>query len=240
MLYYKAWRESQDRFLYTLAGMVLLCGLFVLSYPSWHLDPARVNFSGFIWHALYFRFFHAAWVFSTLFLALGGVAAERHEGTALFTLSPPARGWRMVLVRAAVGAAEAVAGAILPAITISAFAPLVGSRYPVVQSLEFALLLAAGGLVFLALGILLSAFLGGGWPPLAAGVSIIGAIYTGTRASDSLRAFNPQDLFTGAATVQPPAWALGSPLPWSAVAASLLAALVLVVISIVVTEKQQF
>ena len=36
-----AWHESKGRFFYTLIGMVLMCGLFVLSYESWHVDPAR-------------------------------------------------------------------------------------------------------------------------------------------------------------------------------------------------------
>src|SRR5689334_9719270 len=100
MLWYKAWHESKSRFLYTMAGMLAICVLFLFSYPSWNLDASRINFQGFVWQALYFRFFHAAWVFSTLFLALGGLAAERHEGTALFTISLPARRRRMLVVRA--------------------------------------------------------------------------------------------------------------------------------------------
>src|SRR6185369_6091855 len=121
MLWYKAWHESRSRFFYTLAGMLVMCGLLVASYESWHLDPARMNFRGFVWNALYFRFFHSAWVFSTLFLALGGLLAERQEGTALFTLSLPARRRRMLLARAAVGAAEAMTTAIVPAVSVSVF-----------------------------------------------------------------------------------------------------------------------
>jgi ABC-type transport system involved in multi-copper enzyme maturation permease subunit len=240
MLWYKAWHESKGRFFYTLIGMLLLCGLLVLSYESWHLDPARMNFRGFVWQALYFRFFHAAWVFSTLFLAFGGLRSEQQEGTVLFTLSLPARRWRILLTRAAVCAGEATATAIVPAISISAYSLLIGRSYPVIQSVEFALLLTAGGMVFLSLGILLSTFLGGGWGPVAIGVPIIAGIYTGTRSSEALRAYNPQDLFSGAATVQAPAWALGSSLPWSAMGVSVAAALVLLLVSIVITERLEF
>ncbi len=240
MLWYKAWHETKSRFSYTLTGMLLVCGLFVLSYESWHVDPARVNFRGFIWHALYFRFFQAAWVFSTLFLALGGLPAERHEGTALFTMSLPARRWRMLLVRAAVCAGEAILAAMVPAISISGFSLLVGRSYPVIQSLEFALLLTTGGMVFFSFGILLSAFLGGGWAPVAVGVPVIAAIYTGTRSSEALRAYNPQDLFSGAATVQAPAWALAAPLPWSAIGVSIGVALALLLVSIAITERLEF
>jgi ABC-type transport system involved in multi-copper enzyme maturation permease subunit len=240
MLWYKAWHESRSRFFYTLAGMLVVSGLFVLSYDSWHLDPARINFQGFVWHALYFRFFHAAWVFSTLFLALGGLLAERHQGTALFTLSLPARRSRILLVRAAVGAGEAAVTAILPAMSISAFSLAIGRSYPVIQSLEFGLLLAAGGMAFFSFGILLSACLRGDWAPVAIGIPIIAGIYTGTRSSHALRAFNPQDLFSGAATVHAPQWALGAPLPWAALCVSIGAALVLLLISIVITERLEF
>lgn len=237
MLWYKAWHESRSRFFYTLAGMLVVSGLFVLSYESWHLDPARINFPGFVWHALYFRFFHAAWVFSTLFLALGGLLAERHQGTALFTLSLPARRSRILLVRAAVGAGEAAVTAILPAISISAFSLSIGRNYPLIQSLGFALLLAAGGMAFFSFGILLSACLRGDWAPVAIGIPIIAGIYTGTRSSQLLRAYSPQDLFSGAATVHAPEWGLSAPLPWAALGVSIGAALILLLISIVVTER---
>ena len=240
MLCYKAWLESKGRFFYTLIGMVLLCGLFVLSYESWRLDPARTNFRGFVWQALYFHSFHAAWVFSTLFLALGGLRSEQYEGTVLFTLSLPARRWRMLLARAAVCAVEAILTAIIPAMSISAYALLIGRSYPVIQSVEFALLLTAGGMVFFSLGILLSTFPGAGWVPIAIGVPIIAGIYTGTRSSEALRAYNPQDLFSGAAAVHAPAWALGSSLPWSAMGVSFAAAAILLLVSIVITERLEF
>jgi ABC-type transport system involved in multi-copper enzyme maturation permease subunit len=239
MLWYKAWHESKSRFFYTLAGMVLISGLFVFSYESWHLDPAHVNFRGFIWNALFFRFFHAAWVFSTLFLALGGLLAERHAGTALFTISLPAPRWRMLLARAGVCGGEAILTAIIPAVSISAFSRLAGRSYPVAQSCEFALLLVAGGMVFFGFGILLSAFLRGDWAPVAAGIPIIAATYTGTRSSDALRAYNPQDLFSGAGTVGAPDWALGMP-PWAAIGVSLGAGLVFLLISIAITERLEF
>jgi hypothetical protein len=214
--------------------MLLLSGLFVLSYESWNLT--NINFRGFVWHALYFRFFHAAWVFSTLFLALGGLPAERHEGTALFTLSLPTRRWRLLLARAAVGAGEAIATAIIPALSIPAFALLIGRTYPVLQSLEFSALLVAGGMVFFSLGILLSTLLRGDWAPLGIGIPIVAGIYTGTRSSEVFRVYNPQDLFSGAAGVQAPAWALGAPLPWDALGVSIGAALILLLVSIAVTE----
>lgn len=240
MLWYKAWHESKDRFFYVLVGMLLVSGLFVLSYESWHLDQARTNFRGFVWQALYFRFFHAAWVFSTLFLSLGGLPAERHDGTALFTLSLPVRRWRILMVRAAVCAGEATTAAIIPAISISLFSHMIGRSYPVIQSLEFALLLVAGGLVFLSFGILLSAFLRGDWAQVAVGIPVIAGIYTVTRSRDALRAYNPQDLFSGATTVQAPAWALGAPLPWAAIGLSIGAALIFLLISMVITERLEF
>ena len=122
----------------------------------------------------------------------------------------------MILTRATVCAGEAAATAIVPAISISAYALLIGRSYPVIQSVEFALGLTAGGMALFSFGILLSAVVGGAWVPVAVGVPIIAGLYTGTRSSRTLRTYNPQDLFSGAATVHAPARALGPPLPWSA------------------------
>jgi len=240
MLWYKAWHESKTRFLYVMAGMTVLCGLLVFSYGSWGVDPARINYSGFIWQALYFRFFHAAWVFSTLFLALGGLAAERHHGSALFTLSLPASRRRMLSVRAGVGAAEAVAAAVLPSAAISAFSLAIGHTYPVIPGLEFAMLLAAGGIVFFSFGVLLSTLLPGDWAPLAVGIPAIAGLYSLTRHEPGLRWLNPQDLFSGAAHIQPPMWALNGTPPWAAIAASLGIAAILLWVSVILAERLEF
>ena len=239
MLWYKAWHESKNRFVYVLAAMIAVSGLLVLSYDSWHVDPARMNFRGFVWQALYFRFFHASWVFSTLFLALGGLLAEQQHGTALFTMSLPASRRRMLLIRAAVGAGEAAITAIVPAMSVSAFSLLIGRSYPVIQSLEFAALLTVGGMVFFSLGILLSTFVPGDWAPLAVGIPLIAGVYTGTRSIDPLRAFNPQDLFSGAANIRPPEWAIEMPLPWTALAVSIGIGLLLLLAAVIVTEKHE-
>jgi ABC-2 type transport system permease protein len=237
MLWYKAWHESKTRFFYSLIGMFLISGLFVLSFQSLNPDPTRMNFQGFVWQALYFRFFHAAWVFSTLFLTLGGLLSERNRGTALFTLSLPVSRRRMLLVRTAVGAAEASATAILPAISISAFALLAHQTYSPLQSFEFALLLMAGGTAFFGLGILFATVLRGDAAPLAIGIPFIAGIYTATRSIEALRSLNPQDLFSGAATVHPPTWSLGTPLPWAAIFISIGIALVSLIASVLITER---
>jgi hypothetical protein len=240
MLWYKAWHESKARFLYVLAGMVVLSGLLVFSHNSWGPLPALINYHGFIFHAIYFRFFHAAWVFSTLFLALGGLLAERHQGTALFTLSLPVRRRSMLLARAGMGAAQAFATAIIPSMSVSLFSLLAGHTYPLIQTVEFALLLVAGGLAFFSLGLLLSIMLAVDWAPLAVGIPMIAAVYTFTRRQPGLRAYNPQDLFTGVAHLRLPMWAIGSPLPWTAIAVSMGIALILLLLSIVIAERLEF
>jgi hypothetical protein len=48
------------------------------------------------------------------------------------------------------------------------------------------------------------------------------------------------DLFSGAAMVHAPEWALRAPLPWAAMGVSIGAALVLLLISILITETLEF
>jgi hypothetical protein len=145
----------------------------------------------------------------------------------------------MLLVRAGVCFAESVAASLIAAISISVFSPLVGQRYPVAQSLEFTLLLTTVGAAVFAFGILLSTLLGGGWTPLAVGIPVVAGIYTTTKSFDALRPFNPQDLFSAARTVHPPVWSPGPP-PWAAISVVLAISLVLLFLSVFITEELEF
>jgi len=110
----------------------------------------------------------------------------------------------------------------------------------VIQGLEFALLLAAGGMVFFSFGVTLATLFPGDGTPLAVGIPAIAGLYVLTRHEPGLRPLNPQDLFSGAAHIGPPAWALSGAPPWAAIAASLGIAAFLLWLSVILTERLEF
>jgi len=236
MLWYKAWHESKSRFLFVLTGMLLVSFFMAVSYERWGLDLTKTSYNAYVWLGYYQRFFHIGWVFSVLFLSLGGLLAERNRGTALFTLALPVRRRRIFLARAGVGMIEAFVLALVPSLGISTFAPLAGQHYPLIQAVQFALLLAAGCMVFYCLGLLLSTVSGHDWLPLAAGIALITWIYTSSKGHPALRHYNPQELFSGSEYIRAPEAALIGA-PWAAIAVSLLVAAALVAVAATITEK---
>ena len=96
-----------------------------------------------------------------LFIGLGGLLRERRRGTAPFTLALPASRTHLILSQMAVGSLEVVAIAALPLLLIPTLSPLVHESYPVSESLHFALLWMAGGLMIFGASFLCSVLLSG-------------------------------------------------------------------------------
>ena len=95
-------------------------------------------------------------------LGAGGLLRENSTGSVPFTLSLPVPRRRWTDVRAAMGAMQSVALAMLPSVVVPLAAIAIGRHYPVWEALKFCGLLAAAGLVFFGIGLLCSATLAGG------------------------------------------------------------------------------
>ena len=102
-------------------------------------------------------------------------------GTAGFTLSLPLTRGSLVVSRAIVGAVEAFALALIPGLIVALFSPLTGYSYPLGQAFLFGVLMAGGGMIFYALGFLLSHILRGEYAAPGIGLAIAAAIYVITR-----------------------------------------------------------
>ncbi len=134
MLVYKAWRESRVRFLLSAAALIWFCSLFVLVRHSVRTAAAR-PYADFVAGSIYGSGIRTLYMVFVLVLGLGGLVPERAHGSVGFTLALPVRRIHLVLMRAAAGAAQAAALALLPALVVLALSRFVNETYPAADAL---------------------------------------------------------------------------------------------------------
>ncbi|MEO8128829.1 MAG: ABC transporter permease subunit [Bryobacteraceae bacterium] len=153
-LRYKAWRESQIRFLIAAALLAAVCAIVILLEQQFRaqLNAARAplnSYTGYIYLRIYGGFARGLFLILALMLGLGGLQREKAHGSIGFTLALPLRRFNLVAVRAFVGLSEVVLLAALPVALVPTLSLLAGQSYPFAQCLQFALLwIAVGSAVF--------------------------------------------------------------------------------------------
>ena len=149
---YQVWMETRVRFLVAMTALCSLVCFTVLRAPS-TLETLRASRPGVAFsfpQVMWFQLFHAYaelfWTVSTVALTIGGLLHESRHGSAQFTLSLPVSRTNVLLGRALTVVALITGLAFLPYLTIPLIALLVGTTYPIAQSLLFGLCLAIGGI----------------------------------------------------------------------------------------------
>ena len=172
MLWYKMWRESRIRFAISAVALLWLCGAVVLLQRQVraHADEP-LSYAHYIWSAVYKANVLDLYILLVIVLGLGGVLQERYQGTVWFTLSLPVSRWRLTGARAAMGMAQVVVLALLPALLIPMLSPYVGEAYPFTRGLQFGVLWAGCGTVIFALTLFFSAVMSGAYSPVIASVA---------------------------------------------------------------------
>src|SRR5579863_7469992 len=132
MLLYKAWRESQIRFLAGAAILTLWCLVVV--------PTARQPYSEYIYSSIFDGLGKSLFELLVMFLGLGGLRRERAHHTVTFTLALPVSRSQVVGAQIVVGLVELAALAILPELLIQPLSGLVHHSYPMAYGLRFALL----------------------------------------------------------------------------------------------------
>ena len=236
MLWYKAWLETRARFLTSLVTVTLFCTVFVyhaqgMIRAQWTWDLNRLLLVNQ-------EFLVILWVLSVVLLAMGGIVREKAVGTASFTLALPVSRMRLVSARVAVGALESMALAVVPWVAVVIV--MVAAKKPVLvsQVAEYVTLLVVGGMIYFALGILVSSVVGGEYtaPALTFGVVLAVVI-----VSDAwFREYSVWRLVTGDLLVDRGMYLLPARLPWLGLGASLGVALLMVGAAMVVVEKRDF
>jgi hypothetical protein len=222
MLAYKAWRESQVRFLIGAASLAWFCSLFVI-FRSGVRQALEKPFAELIADDIYGGGVRNLYIVFIVVLGLGGLLQERAHGTAAFTLSLPVRRTRFVGTRGVIGLLEVAALAALPTIIVCALAPLV-------HQLKWSAQWTAGGAVLFAASFFLSIVLGGPYSALTASMAALFG-YSVLVNVPPLKQFSSLNLFKIMASTQFE--------PLTLCLAILVAALI-VTVAAYATERQDF
>jgi hypothetical protein len=144
-----------------------------------------------------------------------------------------------VLVRASVGAAEAVALAVVPSILIWVVSALAGQSYPFNDAILHSILMAGGGLFFYGLGLLLSHLMQGEFaaPTLGLGACLI--LYVAFHLLQ-IETYNPFDLMSGKHYLDPDTFLLSGRLPWLPLSVFLALTVLTIWLSVKVAELREF
>jgi hypothetical protein len=238
MLWYKAWMETRARFLFSLCGMVVLPSYFIY-YEARGVE----KFAGLYW---YYHSLHtghgliaAMWVAAVIFLMMGGLLREKAVGASSFTLALPVTRTRLMQVRILCGLCQAMALAVIPWVAMFLVSRATGMATSVYQAVFHVVLLAGGGLVFLALALLVSSLVEGEYtaPAVSFGILFADAIALDPR---SFGAFSPWGFMVGSEYFDKKTQLLLGSIPWVHVMASILLAALLSGIAIRAVQKQEF
>lgn len=203
MLWQKSWWETRWRFLTILGLTLLLIFSshswtlprltdWVAAAQRWWPLPQQgesawdekrrvlsliITWPGYVWWML-FRPLLATWpvyavIITTALIKTLCPLAGASGATALFTVSLPVSRRKALLMSAAVVAIEMILVALVPPLIYSIAIRLTDRWFPLGSTVIYALLLALGGMVFVALTFLLMVIFNSQWKVIAIGISTV-------------------------------------------------------------------
>ena len=236
----KVWRESRSRFFFILAALLVVSSASV--FYNARVENVVVESKDF--HEAGERTIRGAlflfWGFSAMFLGLGGLLRERAVGTADYTLSLPVSRTRWFLYRFLIGALQAMATALIPALAIPIIASLFGGDYPVSDAFLLAFRLGVGGMLYYSSGLLLSTVFAGDYTSAGIGIAVVFAINNSTRVIESLKRLNLQDAITPPQMIDQSTHLIHGQMPWNGIAFSFALSLALSACAWKVTVARDF
>jgi ABC-type transport system involved in multi-copper enzyme maturation permease subunit len=245
MLWYKAWRESRARFQLSAVAIAVICACFVFFHrgASSGIGDQPLSYPVYIWRIAYKGYLRELFMILTILLGLGGLTREQDHRTIGFTLALPVSRWVLLATRTLVGLAQVILLASLPAILVPALSTLVGQPYPSSQAWAFAVLWATIGSLIFAMGLLASIlFTGEFTAPVAAIVFLLSYSFFADMSPVERYMTDIHDVMSG---IDMPYFTertglLTGPLPWTTLAAVLLATTALITIGARITGRQDF
>lgn len=248
MLWYKAWLETRSRFLISLATLTVFCALFIhhaLYISCSNTLPCRGGINSFeqMWEFQRLLFINQQylvimWILAVVLLGMGGIVREKALGTSSLTLTLPVSRSRLVGVRIAMGVFQAIVLGVVPWAAVFAISSRAKMPISITQAGSYVLLLVGGGLIYFAMSVLVSSLVSGEYtaPALAFGVVLLTAMLF----DNWLRRFNVWRLVTGDFSINRSTFLLAKQLPWPGILASLSAATLMVLASVLVVQRREF
>jgi ABC-2 type transport system permease protein len=227
--------ETRARFLVSLCGMLALPSYYVYYEAQ---DVKRFAHLDWYYHSLHtgHGFIAAMWVAAVIFLMMGGLLRERAVGTSSFTLSLPVTRTRLMQVRILCGLCQALVLAVIPWLAMFLVSRATGMATSVYQAVFHVVLLAGGGLVFLAVALLVSSLVEGEYtaPAVSFGILFADAIALDTSA------FSPWGFVVGSQYFDRKTQLLVGPIPWLRVLVCVLLAGLLSAVAIRAVQRREF
>lgn len=196
MLLLKAWTETRVRFFSSLIAAAVVC-LYHVTQHAWLVtmwtqtmanDPKALthfpwmplgisSYSWYLWHYLFDNYLQQLWILFAVLFAFGGLAREKLNGSATFSLSLPISRRRWLLTRLLMALIESAALAIF-AILFTAVASLaIHQTFSASELVLHTILMVATGIFFIALGSLCSSLFPGEYLALILTLLIFGTPY---------------------------------------------------------------
>lgn len=177
-----------------------------------------------------------------MFLGLGGFLRERAVGTVDYTLSLPVSRTRWFLYRSLNGALQSMAAALIPALAVPVIAALYGGDFPAGDAFLLGLRMGLGGMLFYAIGLLLSTLCAGDFTGAGIGIALVYAVTISTRVIGSIKRLNLQDaiFLPLQQRIDPQTHLVRWPMPWNGIALSFALSLVLSACAWKVTTDRDF
>jgi len=241
MLFYKAWRESQTRFLVGALTLAGYCVFMVLNRSGTESAfSERVvghSYGEYIDSIIFSGFGKWVFVLPVIFLGLGGLLRERAHHTAAFTLALPVSRAQFIGSQIAVGLAELGLLAVLPALLIQPLSALAHQSYPMVEALRYSLLRFVCGAFIFAITFFLSVVLRGTYTaPMACYVALL--VLAQVAAWGPLRPYGLSPLRTMDGRWDWVSSTINDPLPWMDLSIIMLLALALFAAATKITQRQ--
>jgi hypothetical protein len=241
MLIYKAWRESQVRFLSAAVALAGWC-VFLVLFPALRGLSFYNQALGSPYHAyadlmIFGGSGQGLFELLVMFLGLGGLLRERAHHTAVFSLALPVSRAQLLGAQIVVGLVELALLALLPALLIQPLSALVHQSYPIADGFRYGLLRFVGGTVIFAISFFLSAVLRGEYTAvvgcfLALMFDGVGSNWLHPYRTNLMRIMDARWEWSSRAPD------LSGPLPWTLLSITMLIGLALFAASIGIAERQ--
>lgn len=238
MLWYKAWLESRSRFIIAIVGCTALCSMWIVEFSKLTASSREVTGLFYLLHGIH-EVLAFVWILSVILLMMGGLVQEHAVGTSSFTLALPVSRFRLMSVRIVMGLAQAFVLAVVPWLVMLLVSGPVGKTYPISQLCFHVFLLWSGGMVFVALAVLVSSIVEGQYtaPVVSIGMSVL---LVNALKSQRLNPYSPWTFMVGSEYFQRRTGLLSGQFPLQHAAAFCVAAILLFFLSIRIIQRRDF
>jgi hypothetical protein len=238
MLWYKAWLETRSRFIIAIIGCTALCSMWIVEFSKLTPSSREVRGLFYLLHAIH-EVLAFIWLLSVILLMMGGLLQEHAVGSSPFTLALPVSRFRLMSVRIVMGLAQAFALTVVPWLVMLFVSGAGGKTYPISQMGFHVFLLWSGGMVFVALAVLVSSIVEGQYTAPIVSIGMAALLVNALKAG-KLNPYSPWTFMVGSEYFQRGTGLLSGQFPLLHAAAFCAVAILMLCLSIRAIQQRDF